>query len=70
VTFSEEKPGRLKGSVYPEACRGFLCRKASVSSDKSHKAPFIIVGAVNLLVMLGGMWLQAREMKESGKIAA
>ncbi|RXK84770.1 hypothetical protein EST62_08715 [Chlorobaculum sp. 24CR] len=26
----------------------------------SPKAPFIIVGAVNLLVMLGGMWLRAR----------
>jgi MFS family permease len=30
----------------------------------SPKAPFIIVGAVNLLVMAGGMWLRAREKKE------
>lgn len=29
----------------------------------SPKAPFIIVGAVNLIVMLGGMWLRAREVK-------
>ena len=27
----------------------------------SPKAPFIIVGAVNLIVMLGGIWLRARE---------
>ena len=26
----------------------------------SPKAPFIIVGAVNLIVMLGGLWLRAR----------
>ena len=30
----------------------------------SPKAPFIIVGAVNLLVMLGGLWLRAREVKD------
>jgi hypothetical protein len=29
----------------------------------SPKAPFIIVGAVNLLVMPGGLWLRAREGK-------
>jgi len=30
----------------------------------SPKAPFIIVGVVNLLVMAGGMWLRAREAKD------
>ncbi|NTW54031.1 MAG: MFS transporter [Chlorobaculum sp.] len=31
----------------------------------SPKAPFLIVGAVNLIVMLGGLWLRAREGKEA-----
>ena len=35
----------------------------------SPKAPFIIVGAVNLIVMLGGLWLRAREAKDGGNIA-
>jgi len=31
----------------------------------SPQAPFVIVGAINFLVMLGGAWLRAREVREA-----
>jgi len=42
--------------------------RRAFSLNENYKAPFIIVGAVNLIVMLGGLWLRAREAKDRGKL--